>query len=259
MNKKVILISIDGMRADGLKQCGSQHLEKLEKICAYTYDARSMNPSVTLPCHFSMAHSVTPQRHGILTNSYVPQVRPIDGIFEKIKAAGGISAMLYGWEPIRDIATPGALKFSKYTNAYQEESCDTVLTYEAEELIERYKPDFIFLYMVETDEKGGHDNGWMSDEYLNRVAIGIDNANRLIEKYGDEYTVIIMSDHGGHGRTHGSDLDEDMIVPLFIYGSDFVPGENLNNVSLLDIAPTIAAVMGIAQDPDWEGRSLINK
>ena len=85
MKNKVILISIDGMRSDGLKACGNPYLSKLEEICAYTYSAQSMNPSVTFPCHFSMAHSVTPQRHGILTNTYIPQVRPIDGIFEKIR------------------------------------------------------------------------------------------------------------------------------------------------------------------------------
>ena len=58
MKNKVILISIDGMRPDGLKQCGNPYVSELEKMCTYTYDGRSMDPSVTLPCHFSMAHSV---------------------------------------------------------------------------------------------------------------------------------------------------------------------------------------------------------
>ena len=96
MMKKVLLISVDGMRPDGLKTCGNPYLAQLEKECAYTYNARSMIPSVTFPCHFSMTHSVTPQRHGILTNTYVPQVRPVKGLFEKVNEAGGISAMFYG-------------------------------------------------------------------------------------------------------------------------------------------------------------------
>ena len=94
MQNKVILISIDGMRPDGLKSCGNSYVKELERLCAYTYSASSMTPSVTLPCHFSMTHSVTPQRHGILTNTYVPQVRPVLGIFEKIRAAHGISDKL---------------------------------------------------------------------------------------------------------------------------------------------------------------------
>ncbi len=258
MNNKVILISIDGMRPDGLKSCGNTYLSELENICSYTYNAHSMNPSVTFPCHFSMTHSVTPQRHGILTNSYVPQVRPVTGIFEKINAVGGVCAMFYGWEPLRDIALPGSLKFSTYINAYTHESCDTVLTNEAEKLIIQHKPDFVFLYMVETDEKGGHDNGWMSKEYLRRISIAIDNVKRIIEKFGDEYSIVIMSDHGGHDRSHGTGLPEDMTIPLFFYGPNFTSGENIENASLLDIAPTIADIMNIGRETDWEGRSLVN-
>ncbi len=259
MNKKVILISVDGMRPDGLKKCGNPYVQEMEKMCSYTYNARSMNPSVTFPCHFSMTHSVTPQRHGILSNTYVPQVRPVKGIFEKISDAGGICAMLYGWEPLRDIATPGSLKFATYINAYMQESGDTALTNEAEKQITAHKPDFVFLYMVETDEKGGHDNGWMSEEYLRRISIAVDNIKRMIEAFGQEYTVSVMSDHGGHDRCHGTELPEDMTIPLFCCGPDFVPGQTIPAASLLDIAPTIAEVMGIAPDREWEGRSLLNR
>jgi len=257
MKNKVILISIDGMRPDGLKNCGNPYVSVLEKMCTFTYTGQSMNPSVTFPCHFSMTHSVTPQRHGILSNTYVPQVRPVMGIFEKINNAGGISSMFYGWEPLRDIALPGSLKFSTYINAYMKESSDTVLTDEALRVIGENKPDFVFLYMVETDEKGGHDNGWMSDEYLRRIFIAIDNVKRVIDTYGDEYSVIVMADHGGHDRSHGSTLPEDMTIPFFFYGPDFAEGKEIDGVSLLDIAPTIASLMGITPDAEWEGHSVI--
>ncbi|MBQ3126323.1 MAG: alkaline phosphatase family protein [Clostridia bacterium] len=256
MKNKVILISIDGMRPDGLQQCGNPYVAELEKLCAYTYSAESMNPSVTFPCHFSMTHSVTPSRHGILTNTYVPQVRPVQGIFEKIRSAGGVSAMFYGWEPLRDIANPGTLKFAGYVNAYMEESSDTVLTDLAIRTIDAHKPDFVFLYMVETDEKGGHDNGWMSEEYLRRISIGIDNVKRVIERYGEEYSIILMADHGGHDRSHGSTMPEDMTIPLFFYGDAFPAGEIADQLSLLDIAPTIAKLLGIEPEPEWEGKPV---
>lgn len=256
MENKVILISIDGMRPDGMQICGNPYVKELEKLCAYTYTAQSMNPSVTFPCHFSMTHSVTPQRHGILTNTYVPQVRPVLGIFEKIKARGGVSAMFYGWEPLRDIASPGSLKFATYINAYMKQSSDTALTDEAIRTIKENKPDFAFLYMVETDEKGGHDNGWMSKEYLRRISIAIDNAKRMIDWFGNEYSIIIMADHGGHDRSHGTAMPEDMNIPLFFYGKDFVPGVISRQLSLLDIAPTIGKIMGIEPEEEWEGESV---
>ena len=257
MKNKVILISIDGMRPDGLQNCGNPYVRELEKNCSYTYAGQSMNPSVTFPCHFSMTHSATPQRHGLLTNTYIPQVRPIQGIFEKIKSAGGVSAMFYGWEPLRDIASPETLRFATFINAYARESSDTVLTDEAIRIIDSDAPDFVFLYMVETDEKGGHDNGWMSDEYLRRISIAIDNVKRVIERYGNEYSVIIMADHGGHDRTHGGTCKEDMTIPFFFHGTAFEKGRVLDGISLLDIAPTIAALLEITPEPEWEGHSVI--
>ena len=257
MENKVILISIDGMRSDGLKACGNPYVNELERLCYYTYNARSMEPSVTFPCHFSMTHSVTPQRHGILTNTYVPQVRPVKGIFEKVKESGGVCAMFYGWEPLRDICLPGALKFATYINAYMQESGDTALTDECEKILTERKPDFAFLYMVETDEKGGHDNGWMSKEYLKRISIAIDNVKRIIENFGDEYSVIIMADHGGHDRSHGSTMPEDMTIPLFFYGKNFPKDEIIeDDISLLEIAPTIAKLLGISPEPEWEGKPV---
>ena len=256
MNKKVILISIDGMRPDGLKAAGNPYVEYLEKNCTYTYTGSSVYPTITLPCHFSMAHSVSPQRHGILSNTYVPEVRPVTGIFEKVSTFGGVSAFFYGWDPLRDIAKPGAFKFTTHIQAYTAESVDTELTDEALSLIGEKKPDLAFLYLVDTDDKGGHDNGWMTEEYLRRVSIAIDNTKRVFDAFGDEYSIIIMADHGGHDRSHGTMMPEDMTIPFFFYGEDFEKGKEIDGVSLLDIAPTIAKLLGIPPEKEWEGRSI---
>ena len=79
----------------------------------------------------------------------------------------------------------------------------------------------------------------------------------MVERFGEEYTVIITADHGGHDRTHGTELDEDMMIPLFCYGPEFEAGKELQDVSILDITPTIASIMGIRPEPEWEGKSLV--
>ena len=183
MNSKVILISIDGMRSDGLQQCGNPYLKTLEQICTYSYDSRSLYPTVTFPCHFSMTHSVTPQRHGILTNIYVPQVRPVQGIFERVRQFGGTTALYYNWDYLRDLATPGGYTITYYSDIALDDRSDDVITDACLSSIAKYHPDFVMLYMVDVDEKGGHDNGWMSEEYLRRVSIAIDNVKRVIERY----------------------------------------------------------------------------
>jgi len=257
MNNKVILISIDGMRADGLQQCGNPYLETLKGLASYTFSARTVVPSVTLPCHMSMFHSVPPERHGITTNLYMPQVRPINGLFEQIKFAGGSCAMYYGWEPLRDISRPGSLLSAEYISAYSFEHTDGMLTDRALRYINLAHPDFVFLYMVETDEKGGHDSGWMSKTYLQYISDAIDNVKRVVDAAGEEYTIIVTADHGGHDRTHGTEMDEDMVIPMIFLGKEFEPGKELDGVSILDLAPTIASIMGVPKAAEWAGKSLV--
>lgn len=257
--KKVILISIDGMRPDGLCQCGNKYLDELMKKSTYTFSAKTVFPSVTLPCHLSMFYSVPPERHGTLTNDYVIPVRPINGLFEELKANKKNCAMYYGWEPLRDIGRVGSLETAEYINAYAFEGTDGMLTDRALNYIKLAKPDFVFLYMVEIDDKGGHDCGWMSETYLDYINKAIDNVKRVIDEAGDEYTVIITADHGGHDRTHGTDTPEDMTIPMFFCGDDFEKGRELENISILDIAPTILDVMEITPPREWEGKSILKR
>lgn len=259
MKQKVILISIDGMRADGLLQCNHSFVQEMMKKGSYTLEGSSVKPSVTLPCHMSIFHSVTPDRHGITTNTYVPMARPVNGLFEQLCYAGKKSAMYYGWEPIRDVSRPGSLKHAQYIWAYTEDNTDRLLTEAALSYIKKEKPDFVFLYMVETDEKGGHDNGWMTEPYLKCIYNAIDNVKRVLDEVGNEYTVIVTADHGGHDRVHGTDLPEDMTIPMFFIGPDFAPGKKLSGISLLELAPTIAEIMGVPAAREWEGTPIVKK
>lgn len=256
MKQKVILICVDGMRPDGFLQCGNPMANLLKEKGAWTMNAKTVMPSCTLPCHMSMFHSVPPTRHGITTNLYTPPVRPIDGIFEKVNQAGLNAAFFYGWEPLRDIGTPLQLQTTAFRCARRADDTDTWLTDRAIETMKLDRPDFIFLYLVETDEKGGHDHGWMSKEYLQIISVALDNIKRVLDAAGDEYTVIITADHGGHDQTHGTELPEDMTIPMLFIGPDFTPGEERHGVSILDIAPTVASVLHIPGAREWEGNTL---
>lgn len=67
---KVLLTLLDGMRPDALTACGSEFAnELLQNTGTYTLTATTVMPSVTLPCHMSLFHSVPPERHGIVTNN----------------------------------------------------------------------------------------------------------------------------------------------------------------------------------------------
>ena len=61
----VILIMIDGTRPDALDTARCPTLRGLMQRGASTMQAHSVMPSITLPCHMSIFHSVPPTRHGI--------------------------------------------------------------------------------------------------------------------------------------------------------------------------------------------------
>ena len=256
MKEKVILVSVDGMRPDGALACGHPFVGEMMERGACTLASRTVFPSVTLPCHMSMFHSVPPERHGITTNLYMPLARPLPGLAEQIARAGGVCAMYYNWEPMRDVARPGSMKYAEFIECYSAEGTDGLLADAAIARIRASAPDFVYLYMVETDDKGGHDHGWMTPEYLGYVRAAIDSVRRVWEAAGGEYTMLVTADHGGHDRSHGTELPEDMTVPLFCLGPRFTPGRTLTDVTILDVAPTVADVMGVAPAPEWEGRSL---
>jgi arylsulfatase A-like enzyme len=97
----------------------------------------------------------------------------------------------------------------------------------------------------------------MSDVYLDYINRAISNVKRVIEETNGEYTIIVTADHGGHDRAHGSDRYEDMTIPMFFYGPQFAPGREFSGGSILDIAPTIADIIGVVPAREWEGKSLV--
>ncbi len=67
--------------------------------------------------------------------------------------------------------------------------------------------------------------------------------------------VLVHADHGGHERTHGTDSPEDMTIPWILAGPGVRAGHELQTpVGLLDTAPTLARLLGVQPDAQWEGK-----
>ena len=258
MSKKVLLILVDGMRPDAVAKCPHPFIKELQNRGSYTAEARTVMPSVTLPCHMSLFHSVTPQRHGVTTNLYVPQVRPIKGLFDVLRANKKISAMFYDWEELRDLNRPDALAHACFYSGHimSYEKANICITDDAVEYMRKYSPDFAFLYLGFTDE-AGHNFGWMTDEYMRSVYESWICIERIIKSLPSDYTVFVTADHGGHERSHGTEMPEDMTIPLFAAGDGFAPGGTIENASIMDIAPTVAKILGVLPEEEWEGKSLL--
>ncbi|HEX7003702.1 MAG TPA: alkaline phosphatase family protein [Trueperaceae bacterium] len=254
---RVLYISSDGMRPDAISAARADNLLSLMSRGAYTLGACSVMPSVSLPCHMSIFHSVPPQRHGIVQNTFTPMARPVPGLIDVLQEAGRKCCSFYSWEPLRDVSRPGRLAVSSLI-AYRRnpEEADDLVVRAALPHLSSGDFDFAFLYLATMDEVG-HDHGWMSERYLEQVAHADRLIGEVVESLPSDTVVLVHSDHGGHGRTHGTDAAEDMNIPWIIAGPGIRRDHRIeSSVSLLDTAPTIAAILGVEPAESWEGRAV---
>jgi arylsulfatase A-like enzyme len=80
----------------------------------------------------------------------------------------------------------------------------------------------------------------------------------------DQTMIILTADHGdelwedgriGHG---GSERETLLHVPLLIHYPPLFPaGRVAEGVELIDVVPTLADALGVSNDPEWQGTSLI--
>ena len=254
-SKKVLLISVDGMRPDAL--LSSKHADHLIQKATYYTDASTVYPSVTLPCHMSMLHGVGPDSHEVFSNQYTPAEELVDGVAEVVAKSGKSCAFFYNWGPLGDTISDAALTERRYisgeTLGWQQANIDTALA--CKEYLLTNHTDFTVLYLGNLDEVG-HANGWLSEEYRAALDESLELVFEILDVLGDEYTVILTSDHGGHDTGHGSTLPEDMTIPIFLIGKSFPTGTQRSGASILDIAPTIADLLGVSPDQSWDGKSL---
>lgn len=260
MKNKIVLVLVDGMRPDSIMQCGNSFLADLRAESTHCFHAATVFPSVTLPCHTSLFLGVDPDRHGITDNLWMPQVRPVDGIFEAAHKADLKCAMFYNWQQLRDLCRPGTLDHAYFQRmahdmeaAWEQEREMANLTID---YIKKEAPDFTFLYIGSVDEIGHH-YGWMGKEYLDTVAHASDCIKRVKEALPEGYQLIVTADHGGHDRTHGTRLPEDMTIPMLFWGSAFEKGKALAEANIKDIAPTVAELLGVKPSEEWDGKSVL--
>jgi predicted AlkP superfamily pyrophosphatase or phosphodiesterase len=252
----VVLALIDGVRPDALSAVDCPNIDALRVRGASTMQATSLMPSITLPCITSILHSLTPERHGVLTNDWVGLARPVPGLIDLVHAAGLFTASFYNWEPLRDLSRPGRLSLSVFRRNSDDPDGDQILAEEAARLIGTEGDGFSFVYLG-TADSSGHTYGWMSDEYLAQVA-RVDGAlGTLLGALPVQTTILVQADHGGHGFGHGTETPEDMLIPWIIAGPSIRRGYEIQGpVSLLDTAPTLARALGIAPHPEWEGTAV---
>ncbi|MDO8753251.1 MAG: alkaline phosphatase family protein, partial [Anaerolineales bacterium] len=106
--RRVLILSIDGLRPDAISLAPMPNLTSLMHSAAYTLSAQTIYPSVTLPAQTSMLSGLCPSKHGVYWNDYLPEngYSNVTDIFDIAHAAGLQTVMVVGKEKLRQIAVP---------------------------------------------------------------------------------------------------------------------------------------------------------
>ncbi|HEY1558936.1 MAG TPA: sulfatase [Kofleriaceae bacterium] len=157
---------------------------------------------------------------------------------------------------------------------------DTHVTWRAKEpWMSKYDGGYKGRFATEYGDDGPHgsDGKDLTDRekdhvralYDSNVSYQDDLLGQLVEKlksWGiyDQTMIIVTADHGdelwedgrvGHG---GSERETLLHVPLLIhYPPQFPAGRVTEGVEGIDIVPTLADALGVANDPEWQGMSLV--
>ncbi|HEY3311456.1 MAG TPA: alkaline phosphatase family protein [Anaerolineales bacterium] len=251
--KRVLILSMDGLRPDAISMAPMPNLQALMQVGAYTLTAQTIFPSATLPAHASMLLGLCPSKHGVDWNDYLPQkgYAKGTGLFDLAHTAGLKTVMYIGKEKLRQLVVPASVDISRYIN-----DRDVVM---AQRITEEFPEDFGLLFVhFATPDAMGHAYGWMSPQYLSVVRRADEALGTLLKDLDDhglrqETLIIVTADHGGHAQMHGTRQTEDMTIPWVVSGPGVRPGQLTTPIQITDTAATAAWALDLPRPSDWDG------
>jgi len=255
--RRVIILSVDGLRPDAIELAPMPNLLGLMKISAYSLTAQTVRPSATLPAHASMLTGLCPYRHGVDWNDYLPQKGIAQGIdlFDLAHAAGMQNVMYVGKEKLQQVTNASNIDRFVFIN-----DRDKVIM---QSLLADFPQDFGVLFIhFPTPDWMGHEYGWLSPEQFSvifRADEAIGELLSALDSYGlrDETLLIVTADHGGHDTTHGSSMPEDMTIPWIASGPGIQAGKLTTLIHTMDTAATAAYALGLPIAAEWDGVPML--
>jgi hypothetical protein len=257
--RRVVLILVDGLRLDA-----SRNMPRLNELRQRGADlsVRVGQPSLSYPSWTVIVSGVWQEVSGVTTNWYEGEVR-VDTIFKAARDAGmpavvvggGGWKKLYGSHLTEFVKVPGPEDENAPPEAWAQMDGDSLRL--AIRVLDDYPEGLILIYFGGTDELA-HLYGGVSSQYLDEVQRVDGYIGLLAERLDPEKDVLIVTaDHGhvdigGHGGWEQSVLH----VPLVMVGKAIRHGVYTERLQA-DIAPTIAALLGIPIPVHAQGRPLV--
>ena len=221
---RALVVSIDGLRPDLLLLARTPNIHGLIARGAYSMWARTTPNSITLPSHVSMMTGVTPRRHEIEWNRNLPLKEPIyprvPTLFEAAKRHGYTTALACGKEKFDLFDRAGVLNWKHIPKTATSETSTVIGP--AVQILREHHPDFMMVHLPSVDNVG-HKIGWATPQQMKAIDDADAAVGQLLKALDDEgltdsTLVIVTSDHGGAGKSHGPDDFRSRYIPWIAVG-----------------------------------------
>jgi len=273
----VFIISFDGGKPAVIHESEMPVLKKLVADGAVTWTAQTIIPPKTLQSHTSMLTGVGPDKHRVDWNNYMPirgKIR-VPTIFALAKQHDSslVTAMFPGKQKFRHLWQPGSLDVFDYNGPQvdvplpdKEEIERLVLPAQtvaknASAYIVGAKPNSCFIHFPDPDS-AGHKSGWGSPEQKEAFKVSDQALGQIvtaIEKAGiaSSTVVLISADHGGHEKTHGENIPDDMNIPWVAWGKGVKKNFTITApVTTYDTAATALWLLDLPLPADFDGKPV---
>ena len=261
LTRNVLLVSIDGLRADAIGEFGAPTLQRLMREGSYSLSARTIMPSSTLPSHTSMLSGEPPDQHGVLWNNVVSAQADVVGfptVFSVAREHGYRTAAFFSKAKFGPLQRPGTLDYSQAPGGWFGRWSSDRTVADVRSYMDRNRPNLLFVHLAEPD-RAGHSSGWMSDAY-GRAVRSADSAVAALLQSADatygagNYSLLVTADHGGHAYGHGTSDPQDVTIPWIAWGRGVQAGELKDVViNTFDTAPTVLWLLGVKEPEAWDG------
>ncbi len=255
---KLLCVIIDGLRAESLACAHVPCIDALAGRGALIPNLQPPPPGLTLPTLISLLTSLAPIEHGILTNSAATPIAPqAVSLFSLLRYRNQTGAAFYSSDRLRPLFPPGTLQTGLLINSQSIRNVDRDLAQQASLHLQREQPDFCLLYLEGADIAAVH-FGSGSEPHLDSVEQADQALAVLLEHLAEvglhrDYTIMVM----GCGGSLQAEPESSPSLPLLFSGPGVRKGQRLEHPPMLvDLAPTMAAMLGLAPHPDWRGRVL---
>ncbi len=266
--KHILVIGVDGMSPDGIRQAKTPNIDWLVANGASTFRARGVLPSSSSPNWASMIMGAGPVQHGITSNAWekddfvLPAAAASDnGYFPSIftlvhdQKPKATAAAIYHWDGFGRLFDSTLLDLS-----ISPETEDATAEMAADYLTKK-QPLFCFVHFDHVDG-AGHSKGHGTPDYYTAVSkadslIGVLLGALRQAKMLEHTLVILSADHGGIGFGHGGETPEEVEIPFILYGKTIKPGYQIKGmVNTCDNAVTAAFALGLEIPNAWTGRPV---